>query len=673
MDTSAIDSQFPKEFYEHVSSDSVDKRVRWVYRELRKFASSSKRKDWLESREKAQKVVFDSEFFDDNDKQDMAKMGQPEVPINKCVTGVSDSAAVATANKPEIKAFPLRDSDPYLAELVKNGIDYVWLHNYGNDVIFDGVEERMIGGIGVFEGYHDPNKGPLGSCVIEEGEPDCWYWDENSRKRDRSDTHLIKAKMRSVEYIKETYDLPDEKILTIGSSPRDDKQASAMEDTLTSGDNYKHASDAGVPPDGTMSNSVWEIEAHMRKVAKEHWAVAFPAEGSPATMEPFLVVIEGAESRNDVKEAISSMRSEGIPRGDMVIPVKDVKYWPRRVTNRIKLVIVGDQLIDQAADSLEDHEPALEMVNPLGMDSDGDPVLPVVFYYAQRTGKAYYRSPTYYAAPINTSLCKREAQFIFAISKNLNAPVVREQGTYWSDSDRPDRPGNELVIGTASRVPTRLQPGAVDLRGLQERILHDERNIDDAYGQTEVAQGKVPQNLERMSGRLGLALQDSSYLMQSPAIRGLESALERLGKVILAIILDKWPRSKWLSLISNDKVRSFVPDEESNSPRPNPNENPEAANVEFAKRRQHWLAALDKLLSLQMNVADFQVRITAGSSLPTNRMFREEMAIEKYRIGLYDRRAALEHSDDPYAVETADRIDKREIEMAQVAGKAGGK
>lgn len=666
MDTSFIDNQFPPEFYDYVtSSDKVDPRIQEVYKALRKYAASSKRKSWLDERRKAQRAVFDNELLSEKDKKDMEDMGQPEVPINKCVIGVANSASMATANKPDIKVYPLRASDPYLAELIKNGIDYVWLHNYGNDVVFDGVEERMIGGIGVFEAYQDINKGPFGSCVIEEGEIDCWYWDEDSRKRDRSDTHLIKAKLRTLEYIKETYDMSPDKIRPIGDPPRDDAVPGKVEDTSTSGDNYRRNTGNSVPHDRPLSSKVWEIEAYMRKVKKEHWAVATP---TGAGMEPFLIVIEGAKTKEDVLSAINNIKSTGVVRGGETIPVSDVQYWPRRVTNRMKYVIVGDQLVDQAADSLEENTPELEVENPLGLDSDGDPVLPAVFYYAQRTEKAYYRSPTYYARQINTSLVKRESQFIFAISKNLSAPIVRETGTYWADSKRPDRPGNEIIIGTANRPPSRLVPGAIDLRGLQLRIEHDERNIDDAYGQTEVSKGRVPQNLERMSGRLGGILQDSSYLMQSPAIRGLESALERLGKVILAIILKYWPRSKWESLVTDDKVRSFIPDDEISQPRINPNDNPEAAQDQLDQRQKKWQAAIDKLLSMQMSVADFQVRITAGSSLPTNRMLKEELATEKYRIGLYDRRAALENSDDPHALETAERIDAREMEMAKMKG-----
>ena len=62
---------------------------------------------------------------------------------------------------------------------------------------------------------------------------------------------------------------------------------------------------------------------------------------------------------------------------------------------------------------------------------------------------------------------------------------------------------------------------------------------------------------------------------------------------------------------------------------------------------------------------DVDIKITAGSSLPTNRIAKEQIAMEKYKIGLYDRKAALEYSDDPKAEEVSSRMDQQERAMIE--------
>ena len=73
-----------------------------------------------------------------------------------------------------------------------------------------------------------------------------------------------------------------------------------------------------------------------------------------------------------------------------------------------------------------------------------------------------------------------------------------------------------------------------------------------------------------------------------------------------------------------------------------------------------------------MSLADFTVRITAGSSLPTNRIFKQQLYMEMYSMGMVDRTAALENSDLPHAKEVAERMDKREMEMVKLGSTLKG-
>jgi hypothetical protein len=653
----ATTNTLPEKFLSHVSSVSSPK-VKEVYEALSRFAAAPARSDWIKQAGECKKAALENEFFSEKEKTDMARAGQAPHIHNRLVLGVQGASAVATSQRPDIKVFPLRESDPYLAELCKSALEHVWLKNYGNDVVFDVVEERNLSGIGAIYARRDPNKGPFGAVVFEEEKADDWYWDEGSRKRDRSDTHLIKAKLRSIGYIKANYDLKDEEIVSID----DDFETGdgPVTDTLTSGDNYKRGQE-NVPPDADKKRRVWEIEAHMLKTEREHWVVV-TSNDQPHVFR----LVENTPI--EAKRAVEELKSKGVVelKGGQRLPITDAQYWPRTLNNRYTRIIVGSKLIPQKdAYSLEPDKERDEVKNMLGLDSDGDPVLPVTFYYGQRLPKAYYRSPTFYALGPNKSLCKRQTQYTLAISKNLSAPPIREStGTRWRDPEHPDAPGNELLIDKSARVPTRLQPGVIDFAALTNHIEEDKMAIDDAYSLPEVMRGKIPKGIERMSGRLGLALQDTGTIMHNPAIRGLESCLERTGKALLSIILRSWPRSKWESLITDDRVNEFRAPNDQAGPA-DADKGVELLEKERQERLKRWEGAIEKATAEGISIVDFNIAITAGSSLPTNRLLKEETARENFKLGLYDRRAALEHSGEPHAKEIAARMDKRELEMAQ--------
>lgn len=635
MDTIDIDK---------ISSSGADKKVIEVYRELKRFKDAPDRIEWLKRDKEAYDAAVKNEMWTDEEKAEMAKTGQVPVIVNKLNKGVQGRAAIVTANNPEIKILPTRETDPFVAELLKWGIDFVWAKNSGNDVVYDAVRRQNLGGIGFFSGYQDESKGIFGRVVFEDNDPSIWYWDADAQKRDFSDTHLIKAQLRTKEYIKARYDgIKDEDLefeKAVDTEPGD------KTDTLTGGDNYNHDTK---PPAGNADDknvkSVWEIEAWMLKVEKEDWAV-FMRDGDDMPTV-FKIDLKPGQKPADVVEEYAAENG----------PFLVSEHWPRTMANRYLRIIVGKKLIKQKDDEGAEVD---ELKNPYGTDSDGDPVIAGIPLMDDTIKGAYAYAPTFYALPINKSLNKREAQFIFAVSKSLNAPVVRDAGSKWIG--QPDKPGSELIMGTnAATQPYRMPPGTVDLSGLAMRIEEDKANIDDQFDLPEIMRGKIPKNQDNMSGRLGIALQDTASMMQNPALRGLESTLIRLAKLILAIMLKVWPRYMWERLLPEADRETYYPEGEQ-APQ---NMGGDQEIEEKAKLKSKWESAIDKIEKGGVNLIDLDIIITAGSSLPTNRMAKNAEAMEMFKVGLYDRKAALKHSNDPEAEEIADRMDKKEAQMMQ--------
>jgi hypothetical protein len=121
-------------------------------------------------------------------------------------------------------------------------------------------------------------------------------------------------------------------------------------------------------------------------------------------------------------------------------------------------------------------------------------------------------------------------------------------------------------------------------------------------------------------------------------------------------------------LVTDDRVNEFRAPEDQAGPA-DADKGIEVLEQERKERLARWEGAIEKVTMEGISIVDFNVAITAGSSLPTNRLLKEETARENYKMGLYDRRAALEHSGEPHAKEIAARMDKRELEMAQAGVK----
>jgi len=84
------------------------------------------------------------------------------------------------------------------------------------------------------------------------------------------------------------------------------------------------------------------------------------------------------------------------------------------------------------------------------------------------------------------------------------------------------------------------------------------------------------------------------------------------------------------------------------------------------KIAKKWEAALelirprDPLQQPGLSLIDLDVKITAGSSMPTNRIAKGQLAIEYVKAGIYDAEAALEYVDDPMKEEVVERLKVRQ-------------
>jgi hypothetical protein len=363
-----------------IDASDADPKVKEVYRLLKKYMDQPERKQWLKTRDDCWDAVYESgeksTIWTEEERNAMEKKGMVPLTINDLYKGVQGSAAVVTDQKPGITFLPVGSGDLYVAELMKRAHDQVWNQNDGGTEIYEAVKEAKIGGMGLLISRHDPAKGIYGKVVFGNDTPDSLYYDmQEAKKADLSDTHILIARLVTKSYAKDTYeDVTDEDMIFGEQYKPDDRPT---QDTVTGADNYT----IGIgdnPPIGPADypqerKDVWEIEAHLLQRERELWLM-IPGQNGEFNRQVFTTE----------QKADAELMQKFYP-GSVL--------WKRVVEKRLLRIIVGRKLVKQVLDGVETDE----LVNPYGVDVDGDPVLPVVVLSHDRTRKGKPVAPTVFA------------------------------------------------------------------------------------------------------------------------------------------------------------------------------------------------------------------------------------------------------------------------------------
>lgn len=613
----------------------LDPKVKEVYRLLTRYIEQPARKAWIRVRRECWDAVYENAIWSEKEKAAMEEKGMVPLAINDCYQGVRGSSAVVTDQKPGIEFLPVGSGDLYVAELMKRAHDQVWAQNDGGTEVFEFVKEAKLSGLACMDIKHDPSKGVYGKCVFGNFDPETLYYDmKKAKKPDLSDVHLIKGHKITRKQAKETYDELKDEDLDFRGVEADILPPDKIDDYKTGEDNYtKDAQDVPASPTDLPEEKedTWEIEAHILKKEKEYWLMT-PQEGGGFKRQIF---------PKDKKAKAEELKAANL----------NAVLWPRLVEKREMRIVCGKKLIQ-------------EIVNPYGTDSDGDPVLPIVSLCPEKTRKGKPVSPTVFAKEASRERNKRRSQAIYVVSKNIDAPIVTTAGYKWEK----DKVHGDLLIvdRTVPFPPQRLLPGTISTETLNlEKVAKED--VQDFYDMQDVMKGKVP--VGDPSGRTILALQDQAGMMSKPFVRALEAALVRFGKVNIALILKNWQRVQWERLIEPDEMGTFVPEKEQKPPNPMEMMGGEQEKPDEGIIRDKWMQALEQIKPSDpgkeggISLVDIDVRVAAGSTMPTNRMARASMAMELVGAGIYDAKAALDYLDDPKKDEIAARMQAREQAM----------
>jgi len=624
-----------------VAATNLPEKVEEVYKLLARYMKSTARSTWLKNRTRNWEAIAENKMWEPKELDALEEAEQDAIVVNKCNKGVQASAAIATNQKPEIKVYPRKGGSLYVSELLKRGVDQVEDQNSFLDIQFDAVEESKISGLASIDVWFNRNKGLFGKIIIENQNPENIYFDEDSRKIDYSDTHLIKAIKRSVEYIKDKYgDLVTEEDMRFSGTLPDDAKG-GKSSGVTGKDNYAIPESEGASKDTKEDapiKDVWEIEAMLLKTVDE-----FISTVSVQGMEP--IIKRYRKDQNSKKEIEAGIIAEVMANPLYAeVPPEAIKVdlLETKVEIRVHRIIVGKKLIKQKDADGNELE---EIENPYGEDPDGDPVLKLNLLKHSNTKTAYPTCPTTFALPINREKNKRRSQHVYLTSK-LNHPTLIEKG----DVKWKGKPG-----GLNSRATLAQNASVQYLQGqvnANDFLVHDrqcDQDIDDQYDTPDVIRGRNPQNSQDQSGKAIAYLQDFGGVMSAPFIRKYEAFIVRIGRSALSAMLKYWKRHQWEALIDDTDWKEWLPDEQrAQLQQQSQGQTDLKPNEQYVK--DQWTKALDRICPVEgdpdIDIMDIDIKVTAGSSMPTSRLATEASNLEKVKMGLLDPETYWEQTDN---------------------------
>ncbi len=546
--------------FEKDKLNSADKLVKDVYGYLEESFNARERQKFLDRHKKCWDF-YENDQWTEEERALLKKGKMPDLVINRTTPSVETKAALVTDSKPLITFTPVGAGDDALGQLYKRGTDKTWDDNRGNDTLYDATIETEVGGLSWLTARLNKNVGLFGKVEIADLDPLSVHIDPLVKRCAVMDGRFILVATEiTMEEARKSYDLDDADLvnpatITPGSdtggphsvsSPRDDYGSEAgMENSDADGRERRPL--------------VWEIEAWIFDLVQRKYLLS--ENGARMPVEP--------KDEKRLKEA--GLEGQIITRRS-----KQVEH----------AIIVGQKVVER-------------QVNPNGVDSNEEPIMGVIPYPGRKVRGPYPYSDVYYLIDPQREKNKRRAQLSHYMSANSNASIMSPKGAVTrQDLDTLGQVGVNTEYDSKIGKPERLPPGTIGLEVFVAMDQRADKDMDEIMGIPEAVRG-IGQSGD--SGKKTRALQEFGTLNSKPTIRSLENAMEQLGKLVCALLVQYMPVDFWERLVDREK-------------------------------EPYLMEAVAKIARKDPSLVNFDVKVGAGSSLPSNREAKLEQSAELIKV-----------------------------------------
>lgn len=605
------DVELTEELYQHYS----DAQYEWSTR-------------GRESKDFVHNVQFTKEQIDV-----LNERGQAATPINVLWPAMEQAVAMLTANTPSFQATAEEDSDVKTASAISDVVAHDWYKSHGNEQLKIALFDYYQTGRGVIQTYVDPDadygKGAVRFRAIDSL---MVYPDPNSRDRLwRDASHILIKNLMTAE-----------QILAIWP---DASEVLPAADTIH--DNYDEFTsslkgDGGFTRGRVYDNhhSRYQILERYTKVRIEYQHVAERPTGVeqvylPEEFEQYLETPAVIISMPDGSQQffIGDMVQSALQLLEQAEPTEDDQIYTLQIdeqgnvatiklTNNAELIEIG-QIVRRRV--LLDR---VMHVITIGNQLYWKGYLPISHYpltpiHGRWDHDPYPMSDVEFVRPIQESINKIHSQIIANLANSTNVKVFVPRGSVDMDNIEMDfaKSGAAVIEFDAEmgvpQVISPLAPPAALFSYAAELRMQIEREL----GVFSVQQGDPTGAPNTYRGTL--AIDEYGQRRIKSKLDDIESALSQVARVALQFMQYAYREERVIRLLqANNRIKETV--------------------VNFWSYDDRTGEALR---INDLSVGQYDVRMIAGSTLPSNRWALLEYYMQMYQMGIIDQSEVLKKTD----------------------------
>jgi len=278
------------------------------------------------------------------------------------------------------------------------------------------------------------------------------------------------------------------------------------------------------------------------------------------------------------------------------------------------------------------------------------PLVPAMI--SPRDDHAYPMGVTRFGVPIQREKDKIRMQLLSILNRQAKAAVLYEEGAIDPAKLREELSKPVAMIGVKAGVLKDKRVQILDPpqfpMALAEYERFADRDLDVVFNIYDAQRGESDD--KRASGRKIALLQEQGRSNANDLIQSIELSLSLLGRLLVTMIQVHYTDERVLHITGDDgrtaetlKINASVPVVDQSG-------QPTGATV----------------VVNDVRVGEYDVEVTAGSAMPSNRVLQQQMRLEYHDRGIIDSQAVLEHSDLPDRHEILQRIQTMQSMATQV-------
>ena len=610
-------------------------------------AESGHRKQWEFINQKG------ADFANDNqlshaEKTALEEQGMPTFTINRITPVVEMLNFYATANNPRWQAVGVEGSDTDVAAVFSDIADYIWHESDGSSLLSNAINDAVTKSIGWMLLTVDPDRDRgLGEVIIEQPDPFDIFVDEKSRDilfRDAS--FIMVRKVLPKAHLKQKF--PDAVRKISNASARyghdrnysektyDENQSDFSYKDIISGNagaGLDGASFSGVDSAGntvtagttlkgsiaedTEGNTLMEYFEVYEKVKLPYMNVFYRIPPSKQELESIQqqVQVYIQEMQQEMQVAFLEKQTE------MQKAVEAVKFYDDRVKQTI---VVGDKTISEVflPDKVKDY--------------------PLVPFHYKWTGTPYPISAVSPLVGKQQEMNKAHQLMVHNAALGSSLRWMHEEGAidkdYWEKYS--SAPGALLPIRPGAMAPTPIQPAPLNnaFFGIVNEGKQDMEYLAGIYSSMQGDTGGQHDTYRGMLAMDEYGTRRIKYWLNNC----IEPALRQMGKIVAQFSQAVYTAHKVFRIVQPNNQMKEV---EINQPMYN-----------------DMGQGIGKFLDYE--VAQFDVQMVSGSTMPVNRWAYLEELKQLMQLGVVDDVAVLAETD----IRNKDKIMQRKSLIGQLQG-----